>query len=137
LTAPARHKRVSHPFAIAQELVDRLGPSRACELNLDHQKFSGWPKISCVAPERPAAHQGSQTECSMRSLHLAGWLAVGVVAFTATSNAAQQMCKPALAVTEAGISEAQNRQRTWTGVLSVDASPCSSASGEFETSLLA
>src|ERR1700756_2949229 len=62
----------------------------------------------------------------------AGWLAVGVVAFTATSNAAQQMCKPALAVTEAGISEAQNRQRTWTGVLSVDASPCSSASGEFQ-----
>jgi hypothetical protein len=35
-------------------------------------------------------------------------------------------------VTEASISEARNRQRTWTGVLSVDASPCSSAFGEFE-----
>jgi hypothetical protein len=68
----------------------------------------------------------------MRSLHLAGWLAAGVVVCTATPNAAQQMCKPGLAVTEASISEARNRQRTWTAVLSVDASPCSSAFGEFE-----
>jgi hypothetical protein len=68
----------------------------------------------------------------MRSLHLAGWLAGSVVVFTATSNAAQRMCKPALTVTKASISEARNRQRTWTGVLTVDASPCSSTSGEFE-----
>jgi hypothetical protein len=68
----------------------------------------------------------------MRSLHFAGWLAASVVVFTATPKAAQPMCKPALAVTEASISDARNRQRTWTGVLTVDASPCSSASGEFE-----
>jgi len=68
----------------------------------------------------------------MRSLHLAGWLAGSVVVFTATPDAAQQICKPALALTEASISDVRNRQRTWTGILSLDASPCSSASGEFE-----
>ena len=68
----------------------------------------------------------------MRSLHLAGWLAGSVVVFTATPDAAQQICKPALALTQASISDVRNRQRTWTGVLSLDASPCSSASGEFE-----
>ena len=40
----------------------------------------------------------------MRSLHFAGWLAASVVVFTATPKAAQPMCKPALAVTEASIS---------------------------------
>jgi hypothetical protein len=68
----------------------------------------------------------------MRSLRLAGWLAGSVVVFTATPNAAQQMCTPALTVTKASISEARNRLRTWTGVLTVDASPCSSTSGKFE-----
>jgi len=75
---------------------------------------------------------GPERKCSHALTPLRGWLAASVVVFTATPNAAQQMCKPALAVTEASISEAQNRQRTWTGVLTVDASPCSSASGEFE-----
>jgi len=68
----------------------------------------------------------------MRSLHLAGWLAGSVVVFTATPDAAQQICKPALALTQASLSDVRNRQRTWTGILSLDASPCSSASGEFE-----
>jgi hypothetical protein len=68
----------------------------------------------------------------MRLIRLSAWLASSVVLFTATPNIAQQLCKPALAVTQASISEVQNWRRTWIGVLTIDASPCSSSSGEFE-----
>jgi hypothetical protein len=68
----------------------------------------------------------------MRSLHLFGWLPGIVAVCVATPNVAQPLCKPAVTVTEANISEVRNRQRTWVGVLRLDASPCASASGEFE-----
>ena len=43
-----------------------------------------------------------------------------------------QACKPALAIKETRFSEPRNLQRTWTAVLSVDASRCAMNSGPFE-----
>ncbi len=68
----------------------------------------------------------------MRPLHLSALLAGGVVLFVTTPNMAQQVCRPALTVTEARVSEARNLQRTWTALLTVDASHCSTKSGQFE-----
>ena len=68
----------------------------------------------------------------MRPLHISILLAGGIAPFGATPGVAQQICKPALSVTEARISEARNQRRTWTGVLTVDASHCSTTSGQFE-----
>jgi hypothetical protein len=65
---------------------------------------------------------------SRRSILLAGSL----VLFGATQAVAQQLCTPALALKDARTSDARNLQRTWTGVLVVDASPCSTTSGAFE-----
>jgi hypothetical protein len=68
----------------------------------------------------------------MRPLYLSGLMAGSIVLFGTTPNIAQQMCKPALTVAEARVSEARNLQRTWTAVLTVDSSHCSITSGEFE-----
>jgi hypothetical protein len=68
----------------------------------------------------------------MRPLYLSGLMAGSIVLFGTTPNIAQQMCKPALTVTEARVSEARNLQRTWTALLTVDASHCSTKSGRFE-----
>jgi hypothetical protein len=68
----------------------------------------------------------------MRSLHLFSLLAASIVLFYATPNVAHQMCEPTLAVNEARISEAWSMQRTWTAVLTVDVSHCSTTSGQFE-----
>jgi hypothetical protein len=68
----------------------------------------------------------------MRPFHLSSLLAGSIVLFGATPNVAQQLCKPALTVTEARISEVRNLQRTWTAALTVEASDCSTTSGQFE-----
>ena len=68
----------------------------------------------------------------MRPLHLSILLAASLAPLGATPNVAQQTCKPILAVKDARISEARNQQRTWTGILTVDASHCSTTSGQFE-----
>jgi hypothetical protein len=50
-----------------------------------------------------------------------------------THTVAQPLCKPALAFKEIRFSEMQppTMERTWTAVLSVDASSCATASGPF------
>jgi hypothetical protein len=68
----------------------------------------------------------------MRPLYLSGLLAGSIVLSGTTPIIARQMCKPALTVTEASVSEARNLQRTWTAILTVDASHCSTKSGQFE-----
>ena len=68
----------------------------------------------------------------MRPLHISILLAGGIALFGATPDLAQQICKPVLSVTQARISEARNQRRTWTGALTVDASHCSTTSGQFE-----
>jgi hypothetical protein len=50
----------------------------------------------------------------------------------ATSNLAQELCKPALGISDARISEVRNLQRTWSAMLAADASSCSTMSGQFE-----
>jgi hypothetical protein len=47
-------------------------------------------------------------------------------------TAAQQICRPALSVSEARLSEIRNQHRTWTAAVSVDASRCTATSGRFE-----
>ena len=68
----------------------------------------------------------------MRAFHRSILLAVSSAPLGAMPNVAQQICKPTLAVTQARISEVRNQQRTWTGILAVDASHCSTTSGQFE-----
>jgi hypothetical protein len=68
----------------------------------------------------------------MRRSRLSILLAGSVVALSATQAVAQPRCKPVLSLGEARTSEARNAQRTWTGVLAVDASPCSTMSGPFD-----
>src|SRR6516162_91040 len=41
-------------------------------------------------------------------------------------------CKPVLSLRDVRISEPRNLQRTWSGVLVADASPCSTTNGPFE-----
>jgi hypothetical protein len=49
-----------------------------------------------------------------------------------TQTVADSACKPVLAFTEVRFSGPQNQQRTWTGILSVDAARCATISGLFE-----
>jgi hypothetical protein len=61
-----------------------------------------------------------------------GLLAVGLIGVT--QAAGQQTCRPALAFKEVRFSKMQppTMERTWTAVLSVDASRCATTSGRFE-----
>ena len=63
-------------------------------------------------------------------------LAAGIVALTGTTQApGQQLCRPALAVTDVQFSEmrAPTWERTWTAIVAVDASRCTTNStGSFE-----
>jgi hypothetical protein len=61
-------------------------------------------------------------------------LAGSAIGLTATHAAAQQVCWPALSVSEARLSEIRNQHRTWTAAVAVDASRCTAASGRFEIS---
>ena len=61
-------------------------------------------------------------------------LACSMGVMSLTQAFGQQTCRPALAFTEAHYSPMQlpRRERTWTAVLSVDASSCLTSSGHFE-----
>ena len=62
-------------------------------------------------------------------------LVIGSIGFVdATHAVGQQVCRPALAVTEAKFSEMQppTMERKWTAAVSVDASQCDSTIGYFE-----
>ena len=59
-------------------------------------------------------------------------LAASLVTFGAMQAAAGELCKPALSLRDVRISEPRNSQRTWSGVLVADASPCSTTSGQFD-----
>ena len=67
----------------------------------------------------------------MRRCHLCASLAVSAVVL-AVAPAAAQLCKPTLALQEGRLTEVRNQQRTWTGVVAVDASRCATTSGRFE-----
>src|SRR6516164_1036967 len=75
---------------------------------------------------------GDCKETEMRFSHPSILLAANLVAFGAMQAAAGGLCKPALSLRDVRISEPRNSQRTWSGVLVVDASPCSTTSGAFE-----
>src|SRR5262249_15089027 len=62
------------------------------------------------------------------SILLAGCLGM----FSAMQAGADQLCKPLLSLRDVRMSEARRMQRTWTGGLVADASPCSTASGPLE-----
>jgi hypothetical protein len=59
-------------------------------------------------------------------------LAASLALFSVTQAAAGSLCKPVLALRDVRISEPHEMQRTWTGVLVVDASRCSATSGLFD-----
>jgi len=59
-------------------------------------------------------------------------LAAGLVLLGATQAIAGNLCKPVLSLRDVRISEAREMHRTWTGILTADASPCSTASGQFD-----
>src|SRR5262245_29680515 len=64
------------------------------------------------------------------------WLLAGIVGlFGMTQAAGQQVCRPALTITDVQFSEWRlpTMERKWTGVVSVDASRCEvNSSGHFE-----
>jgi hypothetical protein len=68
----------------------------------------------------------------MRLSHPSILLAASLVTFGAMHAVAGELCKPALSLRDVRISEPRNSQRTWSGVLVADASPCSTTSGPFE-----
>jgi hypothetical protein len=68
----------------------------------------------------------------MRPSHSTILLAGSLVVFSAMQAVADQLCKPVLSLRDVRVSEARSMQRTWTGVLFADASPCSTTSGPFE-----
>ena len=59
-------------------------------------------------------------------------LAAGLVLLGATQAIAGNLCKPVLSLRDVRISEAREMHRTWTGILTADASRCSTASGQFD-----
>jgi hypothetical protein len=59
-------------------------------------------------------------------------LAASLVLLGTTQAVAGKLCKPVLSLRDARISEAREMHRTWTGILTADASPCSTASGQFD-----
>src|SRR5215471_14044272 len=68
----------------------------------------------------------------MRRSHPSILLAGSLVMFSAMQALADRLCKPVLSLRDVRMSEARSMQRTWTGVLVADASPCSTTSGPFE-----
>jgi hypothetical protein len=62
-----------------------------------------------------------------------GLLASGI-AFTSAAHAGPDVCRPSLAVTNVQFSDMRppTMERTWTAVVSVDASRCATTSGHFE-----
>jgi hypothetical protein len=82
------------------------------------------PSVLVVAG-RKEAHQ---MWLSARSI----LLAASLVLLGTTQAVAGKLCRPVLSLRDARISEAREMHRTWTGILTADASPCSTASGQFD-----
>jgi hypothetical protein len=59
-------------------------------------------------------------------------LAASLALSSAPQVAVAQFCKPLLSLRDVRISEAREMHRTWTGVVTADASPCSTTSGQFD-----
>jgi hypothetical protein len=59
-------------------------------------------------------------------------LASSLVLSGVTPTMAHVACRPTLTFKEVRFSKAQNQLRTWTGLLSVDATRCATTSGPFE-----
>ena len=59
-----------------------------------------------------------------------------LITLAAPTPLAAQACKPAFAIKETRFSPAQNQQRTWTAVLSLDASHCAMTSGRFDITFI-
>jgi len=59
-------------------------------------------------------------------------ITTGVVLCSATQTIGQQACQPALELNAARTSEAHDWKKVWTGKLALDASRCSTSSGQFE-----
>jgi hypothetical protein len=64
--------------------------------------------------------------------HRSVLLAVSLVLLGVTPAVAGKLCKPVLSLRDARVSEAREMHRTWTGILTADASRCSTASGQFD-----
>jgi hypothetical protein len=65
---------------------------------------------------------------SRRSILLAASIALS----GAPQVAVAQLCKPLLSLRDVRVSEMREMHRTWTGVVTADASPCSTTSGQFD-----
>jgi hypothetical protein len=61
-------------------------------------------------------------------------LAGSALLLAVTPTKAQQICWPALSISEARLSEIRHQHRSWTAAVSVDASRCTVTSGRFEIS---
>jgi len=59
-------------------------------------------------------------------------LIASLVLLGTTQAVAGKLCKPVLSLRDVRLSEAREMHRTWTGILTADASPCSTASGQFD-----
>jgi hypothetical protein len=59
-------------------------------------------------------------------------LAASLVLLGTTQAVAGKLCRPVLSLRDARVSEAREMHRTWSGVLTADASPCSTTSGQFD-----
>jgi hypothetical protein len=79
-------------------------------------------------------------EMSRRCAAGAGWLSAGAgLLASGTGLAAEQVCRPAVTIAQAQLSEVDRStlERRWTALLSVDASRCvPGASGSFQLALL-
>src|SRR5262249_18625948 len=64
--------------------------------------------------------------------HLFCWRAGSVARLARMQAGGDQLCKRVWSLRDVRMSEARSMQRTWTGVLVADASPCSTTSGPFE-----
>jgi hypothetical protein len=81
--------------------------------------------------ERPR-HQQAKEARQMWLCPRSILLAAGLVLFGTTQAAAGKLCKPVLSLRDARVSEAREMHRTWSGILTADASRCSTASGQFD-----
>ena len=69
----------------------------------------------------------------MRRPCVAGLLVVGIALMSVAPVLGKAICKPTLAFTQVHFAPMQlpKRERTWTAILSVDASRCATTSGRF------
>ena len=68
----------------------------------------------------------------MRRSGLSIAMVASILLCSATHTIGQQLCQPALTLTEARTSDVQNQRRIWTSILNIDASRCSTSSGQFQ-----